>query len=174
MKMKTLNRNLYLIGFMGSGKTSVSKLLCSQVNGAWVDMDEKIVEKEGCAITEIFAKKGEAYFREIETAVLEDIATTQGQVVSCGGGVILKDENIRIMRESGTVIYLSATPETIFQHVRFSNKRPVLNGNMNVEYISSLLEERKKYYEKAQDLTIITDGCQTQVVVNKIKKLIFL
>ena len=137
-----LTKNLYLIGFMGAGKSSVSRAMAELSGLCEIDTDEEIVRREDRSIPEIFEQEGEIYFRETETALLRELAKKQGLIVSCGGGTILKEENRRLMKESGEVIFLSAKPETIYERVKNGKNRPLLNGHMNVEYIAELLAKR--------------------------------
>lgn len=165
---------LYFIGFMGSGKTTISKTLCKKTGAKWIDVDREIEKAEKRKITDIFAQDGEDYFRQVETKTLREIANRpQSLVVSCGGGTPLRDENIEIMRQSGEIIWLSAAPQTIFEHVRYSKNRPILNGHMNVAYISELLEKRLPYYEKAGDFVVKTDGRSVDEIVDFLKNKYF-
>lgn len=109
-------------------------------------------------IADIFEKYGEAHFRDLETELLRRIGQEAGTIVSCGGGAVLRDENTGIMKQNGCIVLLTAEPETIFERVRYSRERPVLNGNMNVEYIRGLMEKRRERYEAAADIIIATDG----------------
>ncbi len=156
--MKEMNRkNIFLIGFMGSGKSSVCSRLADILDMKCAEMDEMIVEKAGMPITDIFDTFGEEYFRNMETDVLMDLKETCDTVVSCGGGCVLRRYNSDIMKMSGIVVYLTAAPETIYERVKDEDSRPILNGNMNVGYISSLMDERRPLYESAADITIDTD-----------------
>ncbi len=150
--------NIFLIGFMGAGKTTVSQALRDRCGMQLMEMDEEIEFREGRKISEIFAKKGETYFRDQETALLEEIRHKQNYVVSCGGGVILRKENIEIMRDGGTVVYLSVTPETVYARLKDTHTRPLLEGHMSVEEISRMMQDRLQSYQEAADITIITDG----------------
>ncbi|MCI8326932.1 MAG: shikimate kinase [Lachnospiraceae bacterium] len=150
--------NIYLIGFMGVGKTTVSKKMREQIKWEEVDTDRFIVSEKGMEISEIFEKFGERYFRDLETNILKKLAKEGGKIISCGGGVILKEENRKIMKESGTVVLLTACADTIYEHVKDGTDRPLLNGNMNPAYIEKLMEERKPYYDLAKDVEITTDG----------------
>lgn len=163
-----LDKNIYLIGFMGAGKSSVSRAMAELSDLEEVDMDAAIVSREGMSIPQIFENKGEAYFRKAETEVLKELAGKQGMIVSCGGGTVLKEENREIMKGSGEVVFLSATPETIFERVKNGRNRPLLNGHMNVEYIRELMEERMPYYEMAKTKEIITDGRPPQKIAKEI------
>lgn len=149
--------NIYLIGFMGVGKTTVSKYLRELTGWEEVDTDKVIVRKKNMGIPEIFEKYGENYFRNLESHILEDYAKKGQRIVSCGGGIILRENNRRLMKKSGTVILLSATSQTIYENVKDGKDRPLLNGNMNPDYIGQMMQERQPYYEKAKDIEIVTD-----------------
>ncbi len=153
-----LQKHLYLIGFMGVGKTSTSKQLGKKLGAAELDTDEMIVEKEGKSIPDIFADSGEEYFRGLETGILDDLAKMEPCIVSCGGGMALRKENVKKMKQTGVVVFLVADPETIYLHVKDSNDRPLLNGHMNVPYIAGMMEKREPKYQEAADIIIKTDG----------------
>ena len=105
--------NIFLIGFMGAGKTSVAQCLQQMFHMDVIEMDQVIALREGCSIPEIFDRYGEAYFRDLESNLLREISKSRGQIVSCGGGAILREENIKEMKRSGKVVLLTASPETI-------------------------------------------------------------
>lgn len=165
---KMLKEHIFMIGFMGAGKTSTSRSLSRKLNVKEIDTDAMIVEKEGCSIPEIFEKKGEEYFRSVETSIIDDIADMEPCIVSCGGGMVMREENVRKMKQIGKIVLLTATPETIYSRVKDNTNRPLLNGNMNIPYISKLMEERRPKYEKAADEIVATDGITTSQVADKI------
>ncbi len=167
-----LNKNIYLIGFMGAGKSSVSRALAGIADMKEIDMDEAIAEREGRTIPEIFEQEGEAYFRSVEKELLSELASQKGMIVSCGGGVILKEENRHMMKISGEVVYLSATPQTIYERVRYGKNRPLLNGNMNIEYITRLMDERMPAYQEAKTLEVVTDGKLPEKIAEEILTII--
>ncbi len=156
MEKKTINKNIYIIGFMGSGKTSVSTKLAEMTEIPRIEMDQIIIESEKMSVTEIFAKKGEPYFRAREAELIRELSKEVPKIVSCGGGVAMNEKNVEEMRHAGMIICLTATPEVIYQRVKDSNERPILNGNMNVEYIAELMEARRPFYEKAASVIIDT------------------
>ena len=161
--------NIYLIGFMGSGKSTVASKLSEEYGYNIVEMDQAIVEKEGMSINEIFAKNGEEYFRQTETGLLKEISGMENMVVSCGGGVATRDENIRLMKESGKVFLLSAEPETIYERVKDDDSRPLLRGNMNIPYIAEMIEKRRPMYERAADVTISVDGKEITEICREVR-----
>ena len=163
-----MERHIFLIGFMGAGKSSVARMLCRKYGVSCVEMDQAIVEKEGMPITDIFEKHGEAYFRQLETDCLLALCEKEACVVSCGGGTVLKEENVTAMKAHGRIFLLSATPETILERVKDSKDRPLLNGHMNTEYIAELMEKRRECYEKAADTVIETDGKSVDAISEEI------
>lgn len=166
------NKNVFLIGFMGSGKSTIARLLAKETGNKLIEMDETIEAEAGCSINEIFEKQGEAYFRDLESQLVERIAKNGSAVVSCGGGAVLRPENVANMRKNGTIVYLSATPETIYKRVCHSTNRPLLNGNMNVEYITQLMEKRLPIYEKAADVVIVVDNKEKSEIVSEIVEIV--
>ena len=169
------NYNIFLIGFMGAGKSTVARELKKQLEMNYVEMDQLIVEQRGMAITDIFEEYGETYFRNLESNVLIELQKRKQTIVSCGGGVVMREENTDHMKKNGRVVLLTAKPETIYERVKDSDERPILNNNMNVEFISGLMDKRKDRYEAVADITVATDGKNvTQICEEIISKLIAL
>ena len=160
--------NLFLIGFMGAGKSSVSAGLGRMLGREVVEMDERIAAQEGMSIPELFAQKGEPYFRVCETALLKSFTQGAPRIVSCGGGVPLREENVAAMRESGTVVLLTASPEVILERVRDSDERPLLQGHKDVPYIAALMEQRRPRYEAAADITVDTSHLNIEEVCRQV------
>ena len=156
--MSKIKNNIFLIGFMGAGKSTIAAELTKELGMQRIEMDQMIVEQQNMPISEIFDKFGEEYFRNIETDLVRELTDKKQMVVSCGGGTVLRDENAKLMKESGAIVLLTATPETIYERVKNSTERPILNGNMNVEYISSLMDQRKDRYFAVADYVVTTDG----------------
>lgn len=150
--------NLYLIGFMGAGKTTVAGRLKERRKIGMVEMDQEIQKEQQMTVSEIFERFGEEAFREMETELLKRCAKKRGLIVSCGGGTALREENVRIMKESGIVIWLTVLPETVRQRVETEEDRPLLKGKKSLEEIGRLMEKRRKYYDRAADYAIETDG----------------
>lgn len=160
--------NIFFIGFMGVGKTTVSSYLSNLLSRKKIDIDQCIAKREKMKIPEIFKKYGEEYFRNCETEVLKDLNSEDGVIISCGGGIVLKEENISLMKERGKIILLTSTPQTIFERVRYSDERPILNNNMNVDFISELMKKREENYLHAADLIIDTDKKSIEEVCEEI------
>ena len=160
--------NLFLIGFMGAGKTSVSQCLGQMLGREVVEMDQEIARQEGMTIPEIFAQKGEPHFRSCETALLESFARGEPRIVSCGGGVPMREENVAAMRRCGTVVLLTASPEVILERVRDDHSRPLLEGHKDVPYIADLMEQRRPRYDAAADHTVDTSQRSVEEVCREI------
>ncbi len=160
--------NIALIGFMGSGKTTVSHALHALCGLQELDTDQMIVQREKMTIAEIFAQMGEPYFRAAEQAVIESLENTHGAVISCGGGAACRKENVESLKRSSTIVLLTATPETTLERVGSSTERPILNGHMNTDYIRELQEKRRAFYEAAADITVATDGKTPEEIAKEI------
>lgn len=150
--------NIFLIGFMGCGKTTVSNMLRKRFGMDVIEMDQRIAEEEGLSISEIFEMYGEAYFRDAETRLLVDLKDQKNVVVSCGGGTALREVNVAEMKKSGKIVLLTAKPETVFERVKNSHDRPLLENNKNVEFIAEMMERRREKYLAAADVIIETDA----------------
>ena len=166
--MSTVKQNIFLIGFMGAGKSTVARELVEKLGFPLIEMDEQIVKEQGMPIRAIFETKGEAYFRDLETKLIRSLGGQEPTVVSCGGGVAMRQENVDSMKESGKVVFLTATPQTIYGRVKDSSDRPILNGHMNVDYIAGLMEKRRPMYEKAADIVVATDGKTKEEIAGEI------
>lgn len=164
--------NLYLIGFMGVGKSYVGRTLSELLSLPLLDSDREIEKEEGMTIPEIFESRGEEAFRDMETVLLERLKKASPVILSCGGGMVLREENRRLMKESGKTICLTASPETIYERVRFSTNRPLLKGRMNPEAIGELMEERRERYERAADFTLSTDGKSGSEIAEEIQQIL--
>lgn len=165
-----LNGHIFLIGFMGSGKSTNAACLARLADAKRIEMDDAITESQGMEIREIFRKYGEEHFRDLETGFIKSLLDREPAVVSCGGGAVLREENVRLMKSMGKIVLLTARPETIFERVKDSGDRPVLNGHMNLEYIKELMETRRPRYEAAADFSVATDGKTAEEICLEILK----
>lgn len=165
--------NIFLIGFMGTGKSTVSRYLSTRFSMESVEMDAVIAKRKGMRISDIFAKFGEEYFRNLETNLLIEMQSKSNTVVSCGGGVPMRETNVKEMKKNGRVVLLTATPNTIYERVKDSHDRPLLEGHKNIPYIAQLMEARREKYEAAADIVIATDGrSESQICEELVKKLL--
>lgn len=171
MRGKSNGVNIYLVGFMGTGKTEIAKELAKRLSRKFVEMDEAIEKREKRSITEIFRINGEDYFRKVEKEIVEDISKRNNLAVSCGGGVVLNEDNIKNLKKSGIVICLWANPDVIYKRVKGQTHRPLLNVDHPRERIKELLDARKTFYDKS-DYKIDTSILTIQEVAGKIVSLI--
>ncbi len=160
--------NIMLIGFMGTGKSTVSTYLCERLAMDSVDIDHLIVERQGVSINRIFEKYGEEYFRNCESDILIELQKRKQLIISCGGGIVLRDENIAHMKEDGRIVLLTGTPQTIYERVKDSKERPILNENMDVKFIENLMEKRRARYIEAADIMISTDHKTVHEICNEL------
>lgn len=160
---------IFLTGFMGTGKSSVGKVLSGVLKRSFIDTDELIEKKAGKTIKEIFAHNGEDYFREIESSVLYSIKEEKTCVISTGGGLPTWKNNLEIMKEIGTVVALTANPQEILRRVSSCETvRPLLLKDNPLSAIISLLQKRAYYYIKSHIL-VETDGKNPAAVAEEIK-----
>jgi shikimate kinase len=164
-------KNIYLVGFMGTGKTSVGRLAAELMHCKFIDMDECIEIREKKSISDIFAQEGEPYFRKIERQVLGDVSKSDNQVVSCGGGIVIDAQNIETMKDSGIIICLTASPEVILERINGGSHRPLLNVPNPGEKIAHLLKVRQAYYNRS-DFRVDTTKLSIEQVAEKISALI--
>ena len=150
------NKNIILVGFMGTGKTVTGRVLAEQTGLELVDMDSIIEEQQERTISDIFAADGEAAFRAMERKLVQELAQRTGLIISTGGGIVLNPENITDFERTGLVICLKASPEMIFQRVEKDASRPLLAGDKKAQ-IQSILETRRPLYD-AITHSVDTDG----------------
>lgn len=164
--------NIYLIGMMGSGKTVTGKALADRLDYSFVDLDAEIQKKEGRSISEIFAESGEPYFRGVESSVLEHFSKQNGQVIATGGGIILSEENVRRMKKTGKVVLLKASAESLWQRVRYSKDRPLLDKPDPFGSLRQILNDRGIFYERACHISVLTDGKIAEDVAGEIREML--
>lgn len=160
--------NIFLIGFMGCGKSTVAAKLNQMYGMHVVEMDQEISERQKMSIPEIFENYGEEYFRNLESNLLQEIQTGTNQVVSCGGGVVLRTKNVAEMRKNGRVVLLTAKPENVLKRVRGNEDRPILKGRKTVKDIAELMEARREKYEEAADIVVATDDKSISTICEEI------
>ena len=161
--------NIVLIGFMGSGKTTVGIRLSYRMRKSIEDTDKLIERREKRTIREIFAQDGEEHFRELETEMLRDaVAKLKNQIISVGGGTPIKEENRKLLKQLGTVVYFRVKPETVCKRLRHDTSRPLLQCENPMDKVTELLEQRKEAYEACADIIIDVDDLTMQQVVEKV------
>lgn len=150
-------KTIILIGMMGSGKTTVGKLLGEKLNINHFDIDSLIESQNKKTIAEIFSTHGEEYFRELEKQAIKNIFNPQNQILSLGGGSFENKETQNLLINNSTIIYLETSPSIIFDRIKNNTQRPLLKNNMNIEKISEIIKTRQANYELANH-TILTDN----------------
>ena len=161
-----IKNNIVLSGFMGSGKTTTGTKLAKLLKMEFVDLDRWIEQKENTTVAEIFAKKGEAYFRALETQAAKILGGEKGKVIACGGGTVLKEENVLALKQNGKIFYLSVDAESIKSRLKGDTTRPLLAKDTESN-IASLLKIREPIYRATADFIIDANG-DTQNIINKI------
>ena len=162
-------KNIVLTGFMGTGKTEVGKILSQKLGLVLIDVDTEIERAQKTTITEIFQRAGEAAFRDMESDVIKRLSTLHNIVLSTGGGVVLRKENMDLLRRNGVIVCLAAAPETILRRTGTSKNRPLLQTDDPLQKIKDLYEFRKPFYEQA-DIIIETDNMVPSQVAEEIIK----
>ena len=157
--------NIYLVGMMGSGKSTVGKILAKQLGKQCIDLDYQIEKKVGESIESIFQNEGELKFRYYETLELKKISNS---VVACGGGIILSNENLNLMKRNGRIIYLKATLDELERRLIKSKNRPLLKNRDLRDSLEKILDERKRKYESIPSISVHTDGLTPLEVSNAI------
>ena len=163
-------KNIVLIGFMGTGKTSIGRLLATRLGCAFHDLDKKIEEQYGMSIPAMFAQHGEPYFRAREKEAVHAAASRSNAVIATGGGTVKDPENTAALRKNGILVALTADVDTILQRTAAHGKRPVLDstdGGDRRAAVVKLLEERRRLYEDA-DITVDTSGRSPLEVTERI------
>lgn len=165
--------NITLIGMMGSGKSTIGKKLSEVLpDYNFVDTDELIVLNQNISINDIFAQKGEEYFRHIETSILKEVLNKRNQIISTGGGIILKEENRTLLKQKSIVIYLQASSDTLFERVKNNKDRPLLNVEDMKNKIATLAAERKELYKNCSTYIVNTEDKTIENVLKEIEGIV--
>jgi shikimate kinase len=164
---KIPTQNIALIGFMAVGKSAVGRNLAKKLRCRFVDLDRLIEKTAGMRISEIFAQKGEAFFRQLEKQTLAKILQQEQQVIATGGGVIMDDDSLKLLRDRALLIGLTASVDVLLSRAGNSSKRPLLNDGNRRERVAELLAQREGRYAQAR-LTIDTTDLTVDQVVEKI------
>lgn len=161
-------KNIVLIGFMGTGKTTIGRLLATRLGCPFVDSDQKVENENSMTIREIFELHGEGYFRQKEKDVIAKISRYNNVVIATGGGAVLSSENMKRLKKKGIIIALTASIETILERTKWRNTRPLLVDFLDHQQtVDKLLSERGELYQKA-DFCIDTSTNSPQYVITEI------
>ncbi len=147
-------KNIVLIGFMGSGKTTIGRRIAMTLKRKFIDMDLQIQDFYHMSINDIFREYSEEFFREQETTLCQNLGKAYKKVIATGGGVVKKPENIESLKKNGIIVYLKSTPESIYENTKYDKNRPLLNVEDKLGEIRRLLEEREPMYEESADLIV--------------------
>jgi shikimate kinase len=161
--------NIVLIGFMGTGKSVAGQVLAHELGMRFLDTDALIEKTEKTAIGRIFGEKGEPYFRDLESRVIKTLQDYDNFVIATGGGIVLREENVRQLKEVGPLVLLWAEPEAIYERVKKEKHRPLLNVVEPLTEIKKLLALREPFYRRAADLEVETSKRSVDQVVEEIK-----
>ncbi|WP_412478212.1 shikimate kinase [Azonexus sp. IMCC34839] len=162
--------NIYLVGLMGAGKTTVGRQLAKRLSRPFFDSDHEIVERTGVPIPTIFEIEGEAGFRRREIATIHELTAQSGIVMATGGGVVLSSENRERLKATGWVVYLNVPPRLLFERTRHDKGRPLLQVDNPLEELKSLYEQRDPLYRDAADLVLETGHLVASGVLQVILK----
>ncbi len=164
--------NIFLIGPMGVGKTTIGKRLAKKLDKQFIDSDKEIEKRTGATINLIFDVEGEAGFRDRESKLIDELTRKDGIVLATGGGAILSRLNREIMSERGIVIYLTASSELLMKRTSYDSSRPLLETDDRLGKIKSLLKERGPIYSEVADITLIVDKIPAKQVINQLSEYI--
>ena len=159
--------NIALVGFMGVGKSAVGRALARRLRRRFVDLHAVIEKSEGSKIREIFARRGEPYFRALEKQTLSDVLSASGQVIATGGGVVMDEENLQLLKEKSRLVGLTAGVDDLLRRVGRNSKRPLLRGGNVRARMEELLSQRQHRYEQAE-IIVDTSGLTIDEVVERI------
>lgn len=167
-------KHIYLVGYRGSGKSTVARLLAAKTELDWIDTDDVIEAESGCSIAEIFSHDGEPAFRELETKAIQRLCAEHARVIALGGGAVLSKENRRLMRESGRVVWLDAAADVLIARISDDatsrTRRPSLTDQPMDDEVRQLIANREPLYRDASDFRIDTTSLTTDAVVNLISE----
>lgn len=164
--------NIVLIGFMGSGKTAVGHRLAKELKMDYLDTDDLIVKTEKMPINDIFVAKGEEHFRNLETSVIQTLEEYDNFVIATGGGMVLREENVKILKDIGPLVLLWADPGAIYERIKKHTHRPLLNVSDPKAEIKKIIDQREPIYKAVADLIIDTSKMTIEQEVKEIEEFI--
>jgi len=170
--MATINDNIFFVGLMGAGKTTIGKLLAKKLKKNFYDTDHEIEKKLGVKVSVIFELEGEEGFRKRETQMIDELTNKKDIILATGGGAVLSEENRRLLKERGKVIYLNAKPQHLAKRMAFDKDRPLLQKGNILETLNNLYQERHPLYLGVSSFVVDTGQQKTQTIINKIEALL--
>ena len=162
--------NIFLIGMMGAGKSSIGRQLARKLDKKFLDSDDEIETRTGVSVEVIFAIEGEAGFRRRETVMLKELTERRDIVLATGGGAALLAENRQLLKDNGLVVYLRASPEQLAERLRYDKQRPLLQSGDRLTTMRELLARRESIYNETADLVVPTDDRNMRHVINEIRE----
>ena len=170
--MATINDNIFFVGLMGAGKTTIGKLLAKKLKKTFYDTDHEIEKKLGVKVSVIFELEGEEGFRKRETQMIDELTNKKDIILATGGGAVLSEENRRLLKERGKVIYLNAKPQQLAKRMAFDKDRPLLQQGNMLDTLNNLYKERHPLYLQVSSFVVDTGQQKTQTIINKIEALL--
>jgi shikimate kinase len=170
--MATINDNIFFVGLMGAGKTTIGKLLAKKLKKTFYDTDHEIEKKLGVKVSVIFELEGEEGFRKRETQMINELTNKKDIILATGGGAVLSEENRLLLKERGKVIYLNAKPQQLAKRMAFDKDRPLLQQGNMLDTLNNLYKERHPLYLQVSSFVVDTGQQKTQTIINKIEALL--
>jgi shikimate kinase len=170
--MATINDNIFFVGLMGAGKTTIGKLLAKKLKKTFYDTDHEIEKKLGVKVSVIFELEGEEGFRKRETQMIDELTNKKDIILATGGGAVLSEKNRRLLKERGKVIYLNAKPQHLAKRMAFDKDRPLLQQGNMLDTLNNLYQERHPLYLGVSSFVVDTGQQKTQTIINKIEALL--
>jgi len=170
--MATINDNIFFVGLMGAGKTTIGKLLAKKLKKTFYDTDHEIEKKLGVKVSVIFELEGEEGFRKRETQMIDELTNKKDIILATGGGAVLSEKNRRLLKERGKVIYLNAKPQHLAKRMAFDKDRPLLQQGNMLDTLNNLYRERHPLYLGVSSFVVDTGQQKTQTIINKIEALL--
>ncbi len=170
--MATINDNIFFVGLMGAGKTTIGKLLAKKLQKTFYDTDHEIEKKLGVKVSVIFELEGEEGFRKRETQMIDELTNKKDIILATGGGAVLSEENRRLLKARGKVIYLNAKPQHLAKRMACDKDRPLLQQGNMLDTLNNLYKERHPLYLGVSSFVVDTGQQKTQTIINKIEALL--
>jgi shikimate kinase len=170
--MAAIEGNIFFVGLMGAGKTTIGKLLAKKLKKTFFDTDHEIEKKLGVKVAVIFELEGEEGFRKRETQMIDELSSKKDIILATGGGAILSEENRAILKERGKVIYLNAKPQHLAKRMAYDKDRPLLQQGNMLDTLNQLYKDRHPLYLNVASFVVDTGQQKTQTIINKIESLL--
>ncbi len=160
--------NIVLIGMRGAGKTTVGKMLAGRLKKEFIEMDELVAKKAGMTIPQIVKKHGWEYFRDLESEITKEVAKKDNIIIATGGGVVMRSENVRALKQHGRLFWLTVSVDTLLKRIKNDENRPSLSGKSRQEDMEETQKQRQKLYQEAADVIIDTENVAPEKVMEEI------